>query len=111
MGSSLPYSRLLLLRAMRMRNGCLGSRKQSWIESKMNWIGLLLLAMVLPSCGWSVWRKGSNESALYDPVTVTLKPSVKYYFVEGVLEGKGQRYHSQYSYERAIIIGNKNYNW
>jgi len=111
MQPSLHYSRLLLLRAMRMRNGCLGSRKQSWIESKMNWIGLLLLAMVLPSCGLNVWRKGSNESALYDPVTVTLKPSVKYYFVEGVLNGNGQRYHSQYSYERAIIIGNKNHNW
>jgi hypothetical protein len=53
----------------------------------------------------------SNESALYDPVTVTLKPSVRYQFVEGALEGRGQKFHSQYSYERAVIIGNKNYNW
>ena len=96
---------------MRMRNGCLGSEKQSWIRSKMNWIGSLLLVMALANCGWSDSRKGSNESALYDPVTVTLKPSVRYQFVEGELEGRGQKFHSQYSYERAVIIGNKNHNW
>jgi len=67
----------------------------------MNWIGSLLLVMALASCGWSDSRKGSSESALYDPVTVTLKPSVRY----------GQKFHSQYSYERAVIIGNKNHNW
>jgi hypothetical protein len=93
-----------------MRNGCLGSKKQSWTRSKMNWIASLLLPMLFPSCGWSGYPKGSNESALYDPVTVTLKPSVKYYFVEGLLDGRGQKFHSQYSYERAIIIGNKNHN-
>jgi len=77
----------------------------------MNWIGSLLLAMALVSCGWSGSRKDSSESALYDPVTVTLKPSVRYQFVEGALEGRGQKFHSQYSYERAVIIGNKNHNW
>jgi hypothetical protein len=77
----------------------------------MNWIGSLLLVMALASCGLSDSRKGSSESALYDPVTVTLKPSVRYQFVEGELEGRGQKFHSQYSYERAVIIGNKNYNW
>ena len=105
------YSQLLLLRAMRTPNGCLGSAKQSWIRSKMNWIGSLLLVTALASCGLSDSRNASNESALYDPVTVTLKPSVRYQFVEGELEGRGQKFHSQYSYERAVIIGNKNYNW
>jgi len=74
----------------------------------MNWIGSLLLATGLVSCGWSDSLKGSNESALFDPEHVTLKPSVKYYFVEGTLEGRGQKFHSQYSYERAVIIGNRN---
>jgi hypothetical protein len=96
---------------MRTPNGYLGSAKQSWIKSKMNWIGSLLLVMALASCGWNDSRNASNESALYDPVTVTLKPSVRYQFVEGELEGRGQKFHSQYSYERAVIIGNKNYNW
>lgn len=96
---------------MRTPNGCLGSAKQSWIKSKMNWIGSLLLVMALASCGLSDSRNASNESALYDPVTVTLKPSVRYQFVEGELEGRGQKFHSQYSYERAVIIGNKNHNW
>jgi hypothetical protein len=89
-------------------NGCSGSAKPNWIVSKMNWIGSLLLATGLVSCGWSDSLKGSNESALFDPEHVTLKPSVKYYFVEGTLEGRGQKFHSQYSYERAVIIGNRN---
>jgi hypothetical protein len=95
---------------MRMQNGYSGSEKQSWIRSKMNWIVSLLLVMGLVSCVSSGSRNASNESALLDPDHITLKPSVKYYFVEGQLEGRGQTFHSQYSYERAIIIGNKNYN-
>jgi hypothetical protein len=96
---------------MRMQNGCLGSERQSWIKSKMNWIVSLLLVMGLVSCVSSGSRSGSNESALYDPSHITLKPSVRYEFVEGQLEGRGQKFHSQNSYERAIVIGNKNYNW
>lgn len=41
------HSQLLLLRAMRMPNGCLGSAKQSWFRSKVNGIGLFLLEMSL----------------------------------------------------------------
>ena len=74
----------------------------------MNWIGSLLLVMALASCGWNGSHKGSSESALLDPDHVTLKPSVRYHFVEGSLEGRGQKFHSQYSYQRAVIIGNKN---
>jgi len=48
----------------------------------------------------------ANASALYDPPTVTLKPSTTYDFVEGLLEGRGQKFHSDHSYRRAIIIGN-----
>jgi uncharacterized surface protein with fasciclin (FAS1) repeats len=67
--------------------------------------------MALASCVSSGSRNASNESALLDPDHVTLKPSVQYHFVEGVVEGRGQKFHSQYSYERAVIIGNKNHNW
>jgi len=74
----------------------------------MNWIGSLVLVMASVSCGWNDSRKGSSESALYDPVTVTLKPLTQYHFVEGQLAGRGQKFHSQYSYQRAIIIGNIN---
>ena len=46
-------------------------------------------------------------SALLDPPTVTLKPFVNYEFAEGVLKGRGQKFHSDYSYRRAIVIGNE----
>jgi hypothetical protein len=108
---SSPQSPLSPQRATRIHNGLLGSVKQLWTRSKMNWIGSLLLGMALVSCGWNDSHKGSSASALFDPDHVTLKPSVQYYFVEGTLEGRGQKLHSQYSYERAVIIGNKNHNW
>jgi hypothetical protein len=91
-----------------MHSGYLGNAKLNWIKLKMNWIGSLVLGMALVSCGLNDSHKGSNESALYDPVIVTLKPFVQYHFVEGTLEGRGQKFHSQYSYERAVIIGNMN---
>ena len=46
-----------------------------------------------------------NESAMYDPPTVTLIEGFKYPFVEGTLMGRGQKFHSDYSYRRAVIIG------
>ena len=72
----------------------------------------LLLVTLLPSCGLSGYMRGisaseANASALYDPPTVTLKPSTTYDFAEGALKGNGQKFHSDYSYRRAIIIGNK----
>jgi len=108
---SLHRSPLLPQRATHTQVGYLGSAKRNSISLKMRWIVSLLLGMALVSCGWNDSRKGSNESALLDPDHVTLKPFVRYHFVEGDLEGRGQKFHSQYSYQRAVIIGNKNYNW
>jgi hypothetical protein len=73
----------------------------------MKLIALLLMAALLQSCAWKDSARDSNESALYDPPTVTLIEGVKYQFKEGVLEGRGQKWHSDYSYRRAIIIGSK----
>jgi hypothetical protein len=36
-----------------------------------------------------------------------LAEGVEYQFVEGRLTGSGQRFHSQYSYQRALVIGGK----
>ena len=67
--------------------------------------------MVLPlqSCAWNAYRNDSsaNASALFDPPTVTLLPSKVYQFKEGTLAGRGQKFHSDYSYQRAVIIGNR----
>jgi hypothetical protein len=76
----------------------------------MKYLLLPLTAVLLPSCGLSNSQKEENallnRSALYDPPTLTLAEGVEYQFVEGVLTGTGQRFHSQYSYQRALIIGN-----
>jgi hypothetical protein len=76
----------------------------------MKLISLLLLVTLLPSCGLKGWRQEKNESlnasALYDPVTVTLIEGKQYSFAEGTLVGRGQKFHSDYSYQRALIIGN-----
>jgi len=67
----------------------------------------LLTVLLLPSCVSNAWRNDSslNESALLDPPTVTLVDGVTYQFNEGQLKGRGQKFHSDYSYRRAIIIG------
>jgi hypothetical protein len=75
------------------------------ISSKMKLISSLASVMVLVSCVSSGSRSALNESALYDPDHVTLKPGVSYDFQEGILIGHMQRFHSQYSYQRALIIG------
>lgn len=76
----------------------------------MKLIPLLLMVALLPSCvsrGWgNAQRESANASALYDPPTVTLVDGVEYQFKEGKLQGRGQKFHSDYSYRRAIIIGN-----
>jgi len=79
------------------------------MPSKMKSTALLVMAALLQSCAWSGWRNAStaNNSALYDPPSVHLLDGVEYRFKEGVLVGRGQQFHSQYSYERAVIIGNK----
>ena len=75
----------------------------------MNWktklTPLLLMALLLPSCVSSGSQDALNRSALYDPPTVTLIEGAEYQFKEGVFVGDGQKFHSDYSYRRAIIIG------
>ncbi len=69
-----------------------------------------LLAIPLASCSWNELPNASsaNASALYDPPTITLKEGKVYEFKEGALVGrKGHRFHSDYSYRRAVIIGEK----
>jgi hypothetical protein len=76
----------------------------------MKLISLLPLVILLQSCVLNDSQREKNESlnasALYDPVTVTLKEGVTYSFAEGALVGRGQKFHSDYSYRRALIIGN-----
>ena len=76
---------------------------------KMKLIALLLMVLLLPSCALKDLAGDSklNESSLYDPPTVTLIKGYDYPFEEGNLMGRGQKFHSDYSYRRAIIIGNQ----
>ena len=80
----------------------------------MNWkiklISLLLMVVLLPSCKLRdlVGDSSLNETAIYDPPTVTLIKGYDYPFKEGNLMGRGQKFHSDFSYRRAIIIGNNN---
>ena len=75
---------------------------------KMKLISSLLLVLLLPSCKLNdlVGDSSLNESAIYDPPTVTLIKGYDYPFKEGNLMGRGQKFHSDFSYRRAIIIGN-----
>ena len=68
-----------------------------------------LLAILLASCASKGLPSASsaNRSALYDPPTVTMVDGTVYSFKEGYLTGAGQKWHSDYSYRRAIIIGSK----
>ena len=74
---------------------------------KMRLIALLLTVALLPNCALNdlVGDSALNESAIYDPPTVTLIQGYDYPFKEGNLMGRGQKFHSDYSYRRAIIIG------
>ena len=75
----------------------------------MKLIPLLLTVLLLQSCV----SKDSppdlpiNASALYDPETIHLLEGIEYKFAEGTLIGRGQRFHNDYSYRRAVIIGEK----
>ena len=79
-----------------------------------------LMALLLPCCGPSASSSDSlpsasgheavaaaNHSALYDPPMVTLLPGNVYEFAEGPLTGSGQKFHSDYAFRRAVIIGSK----
>ena len=76
---------------------------------RMKLLSTLIGAGLLMSCGPSKSQKERSErvnsSALYDPPSVTLKEGVKYEFSEGILMGRGQRFHSHFRYLRAITIG------
>ena len=74
---------------------------------KMKLISSLLLVLLLPSCKLNdlVGDSSLNESAIYDPPTITLIKGYDYPFKEGNLMGRGQKFHSDYSYRRAIIVG------
>ena len=70
----------------------------------------LPLVTLIASCSWNGSPSAStaNESALYDPPTITLNEGQTYQFKEGVLVGrKNHKFHSDYSYRRAVIIGEK----
>ena len=70
----------------------------------------VLSVMLTASCSWSGSQNASsaNASALYDPPTVTLVEGGVYTFKEGTLVGrKDHKFHSDYSYRRAVIIGEK----
>ena len=75
---------------------------------KIKLISLLLMVPLLPSCNLRDLAGDSrlNESAIYAPPTITLIKGYDYPFVEGNLMGRGQKFHSDFSYRRAIIIGN-----
>ena len=74
---------------------------------KMKWMILPLTLLLFQSCASRDSQRGLNESALYDPPTLTLIEGREYFFVEGRLVGrKNHKWHSDYSYRRAIVIGN-----
>ena len=78
-----------------------------WKIALMHWP---LTALLIASCGSSESRNASsaNASALYDPPTITLVEGKTYDFCEGSLVGrKDHKFHSDYSYRRAVIIGDK----
>lgn len=81
------------------------------MKSKMKWTSSLLMAALLPSCGLngstSASNVSANRSALYDPPTLTMIDGTLYQFQEGYLTGSGQKWHSDYSFRRAVIYGGK----
>ncbi len=83
----------------------IGGKENTFMIWRMILIAWLPMVALLQSCVWNDSQNDLNESALYDPPTVTLIEGFKYPFVEGTLMGRGQKFHSDYSYRRAVIIG------
>lgn len=76
----------------------------------MKLTALPLMVALLQSCGLNGLRNDSaaNSSAMYDPPTITLVEGETYQFCEGSLVGReNHKFHSDYSYRRAVIIGSK----
>ena len=76
---------------------------------KMKFIASVIVALLLTSCASRSSLKESetqqNNSALYDPPTLTLIKGKTYQFKEGVIEGRGQKFHSHYSYVMGLLTG------
>jgi hypothetical protein len=83
----------------------IGGKENTFMIWRMILIAWLPMVALLQSCVLRDSQNDLNESALYDPPTVTLIEGFKYPFVEGTLMGRGQKFHSDYSYRRAVIIG------
>jgi hypothetical protein len=82
----------------------------SMIKSAMSYCLLVLLALLLTSCGLKFSQKDEaeliNRSALYDPPVVTLSKGEAYQFAEGVYTPtEDAKFYSQYQYLRALTIG------
>jgi outer membrane biogenesis lipoprotein LolB len=76
---------------------------------KMRYIVLVIAPALLTSCVSKSSQRESetqqNTSALYDPPTLTLIKGKAYQFKEGVIKGRGQKFHSHYSYVMALLTG------
>ena len=93
-----------------MSNTCDCNETDISTLSKIGLMALLPLATLIASCSWTGSQSASsaNASALYDPPTVTLIEGKTYEFCEGSLVGReDHKFHSDYSYRRAVIIGEK----
>jgi outer membrane biogenesis lipoprotein LolB len=82
----------------------------SMIKSAMSYCLVVLLALLLTSCGLKSSQNEENESinrsALYDPPVVTLRKGEAYQFAEGVYTPKEDaKFYSKYQYLRALTIG------
>jgi len=69
----------------------------------------LLMVLLLPCCGWNGSGRASSAnaqaSALFDPPTVTLMKDKVYLFEEGTIAGRGQKFHSDFAFRQAVIVG------
>jgi hypothetical protein len=76
-------------------------------NASLMWV--LLLLILVPACSLPASKSDQllNQSALHDPPMVRMKPGVEYQFAEGTLMGRGQLFHSDYSYQTAFLLGQK----
>jgi hypothetical protein len=64
-----------------------------------------LALVLLTSCGSNPFGAKSNDSALYSPPCVTLTKGIEYQFDEGKMTGNGEKFVSQFYYQRALVTG------
>lgn len=82
------------------------------IKSAIAYIVMVLLALLLTSCGLKSSQNEENvsvnRSALYAPPVITLRKGEAYQFAEGVYTPKEDaHFYSKYQYLRALTIGSK----